>query len=256
MWKVNIPLALGAALVGCSSTVTPNSHNTSNDSAPPFSREEGARIAVVSAQAVVQAVAAIVPIKDLQAIYENGRPRPRCPVMSAQFQSSAATVTLDYGTDCQPDAFAAARFGGEARGTTQISYNGLKYELDQFLADGSALSGSITGGFMIQGAQTKFTTSVDLRLADGATVRGRATIIYEDNNQRLTILESRLAIGRAGKSSQSVTISNAIVDGSTTSSLIPHSGTVQFDTDGGAGVASLRMEFTPSTPLDGTMISR
>jgi len=246
MWKVNIPLALGAALVGCSSTVTPNSHNTSNDSAPPFSREEGARIAVVSAQAVVQAVAAIVPIKDLQAIYENGRPRPRCPVMSAQFQSSSATVTLDYGTDCQPDAFAAA----------QISYNGLKYELDQFLADGSALSGSITGGFMIQGAQTKFTTSVDLRLADGATVRGRATIIYEDNNQRLTILESRLAIGRAGKSSQSVTISNAIVDGSTTSSLIPHSGTVQFDTDGGAGVASLRMEFTPSTPLDGTMISR
>ena len=252
-------LILPPALAGCNSTVAPGGGPAAGNqgaSGGSLSAEQSAEIAVAAARAVAGAVAAIAPIKDLQAIYESGRPQPRCPSLSAEFESSVATITLDYGTGCKPDAFAAARFSGRARGSTKLAYNGINYSFEGFAAGDSALGGAVVGGFTPEGARVKFTVSVNLTPAQDVAVRGSASV-YVGSEGRITIAEARLSLAQGDSLRQRVVITDAVIDGANSSGLIPSSGTVELSAGGAANDASTRrMDFTASTPIDGAMISR
>ncbi|MCH7752230.1 MAG: hypothetical protein IH898_08765, partial [Planctomycetes bacterium] len=86
--------------------------------------QRAAVIAIDAATWVASGIAVVLPIKDLQGIFELGQAPPSCPTLETDLSSPATMVlTMTYGAGCNPALYSAVEFSGTATGDVFIAVN-------------------------------------------------------------------------------------------------------------------------------------
>ena len=116
--------------------------------------EEAVKAVINAAEAMAVSVAAILPVKDLQAVFEGGVIPAGCPDLSMEPDSNVIPLVLDYGSGCSPASYRDLTFFGTVDGTAYIAVNAFEFSYSEFSAGGVALQGTITGSFITSGDKT------------------------------------------------------------------------------------------------------
>jgi len=234
----------------------PDDGGTDGGDTAPTLQDEAVQAAIDSAEAVAQAVAAILPTKDLQAIFEFGMQPPTCPSLGTELQANDILLTLDYGTGCGPDAYPQSLFEGIADGIAYIAFNAFDFEFGDFAVDGDALTGSVAGSFSLGAGAASFSVNLDLTIAGGGRVTGTASIEVDDATGAFVITEATLSVTAAEGDVFGVTLEGAMADPASAGSFVPEAGAAAVDLPPGDPQPSdtaIELEFTAQTPVDGTV---
>lgn len=275
-----LPVILGiaiTALVGCDAVTTPSgdlmpdndqdtqqtgSNGTTpleSDSSDSFTVQEEERAVqsvIDAAEAIAVSVASILPVKDLQAIFEGGLTLPGCPTLGTEPDSNTILLELDYGHGCSPSLFPEATFTGMANGTAFIAFNAFEFSYDEFQVDGVSLDGTIAGSHIPSDGATQFVISTDVVLSDGTRVDSNATVDVENATGVITIVEATAHAVLTTGDVVDATLADLMVDPATYGSFVPSAGTAAVDLDGdsqGPETGSATFEFTAQTPVDRTV---
>ena len=245
---------------GCGSVQAPNAitNQDGTDNADTTTQQVNEVIdaVVAAAQAVGRSVAAILPTKDLQTIFENGQAPPTCPSMGTEFNASEILLSLDYGNGCIPTPYSST-FGGVVEGTSFIAFNAFDFALVDLSVDNEPMDGTIAGSFIPTDTGTTFIVSVNVVLNDRANVRGTATVEVEDSTGVFRFVDDGLISTTVSEQAISITLSGLTVDATTHGNFVPEAGSAMFNmpsaNDGTAG-ETITIDFTAQSPVDGSVL--
>jgi len=210
-----------------------------------------------AADAIGQGVAAILPVKDLQAIFEGGLPLPACPTLGMEPDATTITLTLGYGSGCNPRLYPTSTFSGNIYGMAFIAVNAFEFECEDLLANGDALDGRIAGGFTRSDGGTVFSVNLDLILNDGTGVNGTATVQVHDITGIITVTNATVHVNTTAGMRVAIVFTDLLADAAKNGTFIPESGraTVELPGDGRTiSGQTVTIEFTTQTPVDGTAV--
>ncbi len=189
-----------------------------------------AEVASQTAAAAVKAVASILPVTDLQAIFEQGQSLPTCPTLELDPSGASIVLSLVYANGCTPARVAATSvFEGTVSGTAFISVNGFEFTMTDLAIDGQTLTGRIAGSFFTVDTGIDFAVNLNLVTASGLTIRGNATVAFNAGSGEFSIPESTLQAAMPSGDVVEITFSTTIVDARVSGSFVPFAGTATVE---------------------------
>ena len=242
-------------------TTTADDDNTSpvgEDGEPLLTEKQADTIAPVTraASVIAKAVAAIVPIQDLQDVLFGNGSLPTCPQLDTTLDSDTVVVTFDYGTGCSTTLYSDARMKGSVGGDYFFSVNAVEFFFTDLSVNQTTMTGRVAGGFAPATDQVTFALNVNVTLDDGSTVSGGATVVVENATGVTTISNATVAVAGADQETLSVAFEDILVDTSTQGDFRPESGVARFivsGTDSQPQSDAMRLQFAESTATNGTV---
>ncbi len=218
--------------------------------------DEAGQIALGAAKAVAQSAAAVMPLKDLQAIFEFGMPPPACPVLDATVSSgNTLSIELNYGEGCRSSYFADSSLSGKARGVFYAGDYRFSMSFEELAVDGEAVTGS-TGGAV---EPTSGDTAMRLELSAGSggvTVRGTANVTLESGGASMRISGERLTATTSDGKSYQLALREVLVTAAANPSLVPQAGIVEIvDITQPSAPTLATVQFAPQTPASGEVVA-
>lgn len=100
-----------------------------------------------AASVLAQSLIAVLTVKDLEAIFEDGAALPTCPNMETTIDPGAVVVRLDFAAGCTPAPYTAPRLEGIVSADVFTSISTFDATLESLQYDGMELAGALTGTF-------------------------------------------------------------------------------------------------------------
>lgn len=196
-------LAVTVILVGCNQVPTIPGGGSEDmpvpgaDNVSPLSKVEAEAVAVEASRAVARAVAAVLPVKDLQGIYDGGQPLPSCPSLAGEIEGGNIRLTLDYDGGCRPLLFKGSTLAGMVEGVSYAAFDSFDLELKSTSFDGESLTGTLAGRFERTGGSTAFSITLNTTQGAGDRIRGRATVDVDPAAGTFTVRDGGTSVTTA-----------------------------------------------------------
>jgi hypothetical protein len=225
----------------CNQTPTIPDRGSTNAEQPggapsPLSDGDAEAIALSAVTTVAKAVASVLPVKDLQAIYEAGHPLPACPSLKGEIDAGNILLTLDYGGGCTPALYRSATFAGRIEGVALAAYDSFDLALIDTAVDGESMIGSVGGRFEREGRTTSFRISIDVTLDGTDHLRGNVTADVDDASRTITVREGGTTT--TNRDGALTTLFDAVtLDLSAATGAVIVSGVVEVRSGGAAGAS-------------------
>lgn len=250
-----------AAVGGCGSLVTqssiPADTHDSDASGEALGPQLAGRLALDAVESAAQAVAVVLPTKDMQRIFEGAFPPPVCPGLDVVPSPDEFVMTLDYGAGCSPAPYESV-FSGSADGRFYPAYYGFDLSLRECRIDDAPLNGTIGGSAVPSQDVATFVVTLGVERGDGTLVQGTPTVIVEETGGLFRLADgAELSIATATMTVH-VTLEGVVVDAATTGNFLPLSGTATVNassSNDSPDASAIVVEFTSQTPLDRTVRS-
>ncbi len=189
-----------------------------------FTSTEASTAAETAASALAQSLIAVLTVKDLKTIFEDGASMPTCPNMETTIDPGAIVLVLDFAAGCTPAPYTTPILSGTVAASVFTTINAFEATLESLQFNDNSITGTLTGTFATGAGTTTFVLTPSITHEGSTSYSGSATMVFNESTGELTIETASLTVANENQS-LTIQITNATITPDAAAGTIPTSGT-------------------------------